>query len=85
MPNYSPPLEHCGAVQCVLLPLQGCELVMPQRSPDIARFRAGTGNPREKDGGRKGKETEREGERQQGKEWDREKRKKKGQEICFWA
>jgi len=35
---------------------------MPQRSPDIARFRVGTGNPREKDGGRKGKKSEREGE-----------------------
>jgi len=28
---------------------------MPQRSPDISRFRVGTGNPREKDAGRKGK------------------------------
>jgi len=30
--------------------------------PDIARFRVGNGNPREKDAGRKRKETEREGE-----------------------
>jgi len=36
---------------------------MPQRSPDIARFRIGSGNPREKDAGRKGKEKEKEGER----------------------
>jgi len=38
---------------------------MPQRSPDIARFRIGTGNPREKgkDAERKEKEMEREGER----------------------
>jgi len=36
---------------------------MPQRSPDIARFRVGTGNPREKDARRKEKKSEREGER----------------------
>jgi len=33
---------------------------MPQRSPNIARFRVVTGNPREKDARRKGKKTERE-------------------------
>jgi len=33
------------------------------RSPDIVRFMVGTGNPSEKDAGRKRKETEREGER----------------------
>jgi len=58
---------------------------MPHRSPDIARFRVGTGNPREKDARRKGKKTEKEGERQRGKEWEREKGKKKGKEICFGA
>jgi len=36
---------------------------MPQHSPDIARFRVGTGNLREKDARTKGKKTEREGER----------------------
>jgi len=36
---------------------------MLQRSPDIARFRIGTGNPREKDARRKGKKTEKEKER----------------------
>jgi len=35
---------------------------MPQRSSDIARFRVGTGNPREEDARRKEKKTER-GER----------------------
>jgi len=35
---------------------------MQQCSPDIARFRVGTGNPKEKDVGRKRKKTEREGE-----------------------
>jgi len=57
------PLEHCGAVHCVPLSPQGCELVMSQRSPDIARFRVGTENPRKKDARGKGKKTEREGER----------------------
>jgi len=31
---------------------------MPQHFPDIARFRVGTGNPREKDARRKEKKTE---------------------------
>jgi len=42
---------------------QNARKSMPQRSPNIARFRVGTGNPREEDAIRKGKETEREGER----------------------
>jgi len=65
------PLEHCGAVQYVPLPPQGCELVMPQRCPDIARFRVGTGNPREKDARRKGR-------RQKEKENDSEGRSRRG-------
>jgi len=37
---------------------------MPQRSPDsLARFRVETENSREKDARRKGKKTEKEGER----------------------
>ena len=59
---YTVPLKHCEAVQYPCP--QGCELVMPQRSPDIARFRVGTGNScREKDAIRKGKKTEIKGER----------------------
>jgi len=46
---------------CTLVParLRTCDATA---LPDIARFRVGTGNPREKDARRKEKKTEREGE-----------------------
>jgi len=52
-------MELCNVYPCP----RKVELVMPQCSPDTARFRVGTGNLGEKDARRKGKKTEREGER----------------------
>jgi len=69
-------------VQTILTAQSRNYLTYLQHSPDIARFRVVTANPREKGAGRKGNM---ERERQQGKEWERKKGKNKGKEICFGA